>query len=148
MTDYTPMTDEQWTELRRIAATSATLHGTSAREKADEWVRARLAAARIEADDEAVSARVAEATREERERLAHENAQVTRLAQHLASEHIESRCEVTMPNSPHPAPRCRGRATAIRFESGFADSVCGHHAQRARDRGSLVVTPKRHDGTI
>lgn len=81
--------------------------------------------------------------------LARQVAEVTRLAQHLAVI-TERHCEVT--GSPETGQRadggCSGRAVAIRWEHGFADEVCEHHAATASARGALVIRPRRHDGTV
>jgi hypothetical protein len=70
---------------------------------------------------------------------------ILRLAEHLASEAMLHGCEITA--SPNDADDyCAHDAVAIRWENGFADSVCEYHANRAAERGALVVYPKRHNG--
>lgn len=59
-------------------------------------------------------------------------AMVAHLARHAAGE----RCDLTTDAGPG---HCPGSVTAIRFEDGFTDAVCGHHADTARHRGALVV---------
>lgn len=69
-------------------------------------------------------------------------------AQHLTEEVLSQRlvniCDLTAVKGSGP---CLRRSVAIRWEDGFADLVCEHHAQTARDRGALVIFPKRHDGS-
>lgn len=55
---------------------------------------------------------------------------------HLARDAAGERCDLTTDAGPG---RCPGIVTAIRFEDGFTDAVCGHHADTARHRGALVV---------
>lgn len=66
-----------------------------------------------------------------------------RFAQHLAHETITPRCEVT---GDGPSGECPEDAVAIRWEGGFADSVCQRHAETATERGAVVVYAKRHSG--
>lgn len=77
--------------------------------------------------------------------LSKELESTTRLAEHLASEALGLRCELTDPFG-NPSGRCPGRAIAIRWEDGFADDVCEEHAGRVKAEGALVIYPKRHDG--
>lgn len=70
-----------------------------------------------------------------------------RLAEHLASEAVGSRCTLTADlDAESRDGRCRGSAVAVRWESGFADDVCERHATTALARGAVVVYPKRHNG--
>lgn len=67
-----------------------------------------------------------------------------RLAQHLVSMVLSSEdCEIATQGG---AGRCLDDAVAVRWEHGFADQVCEHHAQTAIERGAVVVFAKRHDG--
>jgi hypothetical protein len=77
-----------------------------------------------------------------------------RLAQHLATEAHTMRCELVALKGeedwheawPENRGRCKGDTVAVKWEDGFADSVCERHARNAEERGALVVWPKRHDG--
>jgi hypothetical protein len=73
-------------------------------------------------------------------------ATLRRLAEHLASEVADarSRCELTTDTG---SGRCKGGAAAVRWEAGFADVVCQHHADTATERGAVVVQMRRHDGS-
>ena len=75
-------------------------------------------------------------------------AKVEALAAHLVSEHLggrlDSGCSLTADSG---SGRCTRRAVAVKWEHGFADEVCETHAEKARARGALVVSPRRHDGT-
>lgn len=65
-----------------------------------------------------------------------------RFAEQLASLALDEYCGlIALPDYP-PDP-CRNKATAIRWEDGFADSVCDQHAARTLERGGLVVYPHR-----
>lgn len=77
--------------------------------------------------------------------MAVETEVVLRLAEHLATLLPWGEdCEVATQDGKG---RCIEEATAVRWESGFVDMVCDHHADRAEGRGALIVRPKRHDGT-
>lgn len=68
-----------------------------------------------------------------------------RLAQHLTTELVDGGgwCHV----ATRKGERCKEPDAAVRWEDGFADIVCEMHAESARERGALVVYPRRHDGT-
>lgn len=66
-----------------------------------------------------------------------------RLVQHLATTALTRRCELTADDGMR---RCEEDAVAIRWEDGFADSVCEHHAATAIARGAIIVRPRRHAG--
>ena len=68
-----------------------------------------------------------------------------RLAQHLASSEVDGGglCHIVCSTGE----RCEEPDAAIRWENGFADIVCEHHAQAARYRDALVVYPALNDGT-
>lgn len=66
-----------------------------------------------------------------------------RFAEHLASEIIGGTCELTGDGTNGA---CDQAAVAVRWEHGFADSVCQHHAETALARGAEVVFAKRHNG--
>jgi hypothetical protein len=67
-----------------------------------------------------------------------------RFVQHLVSEVLASGdCEIATAGG---SGRCIEDAVAVRWEHGFADQVCEHHAQTSIARGALVVFAKRHDG--
>jgi hypothetical protein len=67
-----------------------------------------------------------------------------RLAQHLVSEMLSGEdCEIATQGG---VGRCIENAVAVRWDHGFADMVCDHHAQTAAERGAVVVFAKRHDG--
>lgn len=78
-----------------------------------------------------------------------------RLAQHLATQIVGGRCDLTaFPEDRDRKEawrenqgRCPGDVVAIRWEDGFADKVCERHAAEAESRGVIVVRPQRHDGT-
>lgn len=68
-----------------------------------------------------------------------------RMAQALVHEvWFEEDCEVTGFSGEG---RCIEPAVAIRWEHGFMDRVCQEHATRAQNRGALVVSPRKQDGT-
>lgn len=71
--------------------------------------------------------------------------QMLRLTQHLASELVDGGgwCHLSVGEGT----RCKEPDVAVRWEDGFADVVCEMHAETARQRGALVVYPKRHNGT-
>lgn len=65
-----------------------------------------------------------------------------RLAEQLASLALDEYCGlIALPD--HPPGPCRNKAAAIRWEDGFADSVCDQHAARTLERGGLIVYPHR-----
>lgn len=72
------------------------------------------------------------------------DASLQRFLQHLASVAVAPRCEL-VDVATHD--RCRGEAVAVKWEHGFADSVCERHTQTAMDGGAVVVYPHRHDGS-
>lgn len=84
-----------------------------------------------------------------------EHPNALRLAEHLAVDAMHLRCElVALPGEADEFEhrenrgRCRGSAVAVKWEDGFADSVCAKHAESAARRATaLLVLPKRHDGT-
>lgn len=86
-----------------------------------------------------------------------EETTLLRFAQHLAYEAIGSRCELTadkpsevddlLERNNADRGRCLGEAVGVRWEDGFADSVCEFHAESALQRGVTVVYPKRADGS-
>ncbi len=81
--------------------------------------------------------------------LCNELDSTRRFLAHLAGEAIGARCELTGLSGISKGGnlgRCTGDAVAIRWEDGFADSVCEEHAQLARERGTLVIEPRRHNG--
>lgn len=92
-------------------------------------------AAFIAAARDAVPALIARVRKAEAER-----DEARALAQHLAVI-TERYCEVT--GSPETGQRrdggCSEHPVAIRWEHGFADEVCEHHAATAVARGALVV---------
>ena len=68
-----------------------------------------------------------------------------RPVEHLASMVLDGEdCEVATQGG---AGRCIEEAVAVRWEKGFADRVCEHHAERAADRGAVIAYGRRHDGT-
>lgn len=75
-------------------------------------------------------------------------ARMLRFTQHLVDQYdpIDHGvdCEVATQSG---AGRCIETAVAVRWENGFADAVCDHHAETAKGRGALVVYPRRHDGS-
>lgn len=71
---------------------------------------------------------------------------LVRLAQHLASEVLDTACPCHL-TSDDGRTRCRGRQAVVRWEDNFADNVCRTHAARAQERGALVVFPRPHDST-
>lgn len=81
-----------------------------------------------------------------------------RAAQHLASETMSSLSNCDLTADPADAARaevatapsrgrCPRKAVGIRWEHGFADRVCEVHANSAKERGALVIYPRRHDGS-
>ncbi len=83
-------------------------------------------------------------------------AAVEALAGHLVRETLGRRCDLHADGDDpglesdwqDQRGRCSGLAAAVRFEDGFADEVCEKHAENARQRGAVVIEPRRADGTV
>lgn len=73
-----------------------------------------------------------------------ETGDLLALTQRLVSEVVDGCgwCHLTRDDGG----RCKEPDVAVRWEDGFMDVVCERHAERARERGALVVYPPGKEG--